>query len=40
MIIFYDVGEQLYKLHVDDDASLVLRCGMWVDDHGLDHEFV
>jgi len=41
MIIFYDVGEQVYKLHVDnDDASLVLRCGMRVDDHGLDHEFV
>ena len=40
MFIFYGVGEQVYKLHVDDDDSLVLRRGMWVDDHGLDHKFL
>lgn len=42
MIIFYDAGERVYKLHLnnDDALSVVLRCGMRVDNHGLDHEFV
>jgi hypothetical protein len=42
MFIFYGDGEQVYKLHLNynDTLSLVLRCGMWVNDHGLDIEFV
>ncbi len=44
MIIFYGVGGQVYKLHLNnDDASvglLVLGCGIQLNDHGLDHDLL